>query len=543
MARVLPLLLLLCVVPVMGQDAPRVEGTVDVPVRSLEAVVSDAHGERISGLKAADFEVLEGSQPREITNFAESRSEAAQAAPRRVMLVIDNMSLTLANRKLFTSAARDFVQKTLAPTDRLAIVTLTTTATLRFPWSTDRDAATKVIDEIAKEASIGRAEMQRRRAEQDIKSTMTGDAIGASGARGSNVTFDSLTTSVRNYSSVAMNETSQAIVALGESLRFFDRSPGRKLVVLAGEGLPLRPGSDMWEYLESVRMSLDSGATGSTSLQRSARTAMPLNEASQFDISPMLRRIIGAAKAMGVMFYPMNPGTNEKSSGAVEDQDFTNTSADFAKTAGQAGGYKILARDTGGLSFNGSKPALAFDQIARDLQASYSIGYRSGADIDPDTIRLRTKSGQHVRFAIASGALSPEEAVQEIVASNHAGKSAGNDMHITLAADPAVADGAKRRVPLKVMIPVKSLKFDREGGEVVGAFNVYISTGDPKGNASDVTRQSQQLRWPADALPYLAEKNVTFAVDVVLEPGRDQISIGVMDVRSKSTGFEVIRVQ
>ena len=50
---------------------------------------------------------------------------------------------------------------------------------------------------------------------------------------------------------------------------------------------------------------------------------------------------------------------------------------------------------------------------------------------------------------------------------------------------------------MKVFIPVKSLTLTRDGGDYIGGFDVYVSTGDATGNASAVSRQKYQIRWPA----------------------------------------------
>lgn len=526
---------------VAAQEATN-SATIDVPVTSLDLVVTDAKGAHVTGLAKDDLEIVEGGQAREITNFAEVRSaDAAARAGRRILILFDNVTLTLANRKLFAAAARDFVETSLQARDRVLVASLTTDATVRQPWTSDRAAVLAMIDTIAKEAPVGRAEVQRRRLEQEIRNTRTGDAIAASGSRGSNVSFDAMSTAVRNYSAASMQESTQIVHAVGGALRFFDRTPGRKVMLIAGEGLPVRPGADMWEYLESIRMDITSGS-GSAALRRSAQAAVPLTEASQFDLAPTIRGVALAARRSGVVIYPLNPGRNEKAAGGAENQEFVNTTAEFATTAGQAGGYQLLARDSGGLAFTGMKPALAFAQIARDLDGAYSVGYRSSEAPKVGALTVRSKSGHRVRFTVAGGTLSPEEAISELVSAHHTSQPVANDLGITLSADPAVQDQKKRRVAVKVQIPVKNLKFDREGNEAVGGFNVFISPGDSKGNASEPIRQSQQLRWPADAVAYLAEKNVTFAVDVMLEAGRDQISIGVQDVKSNRTGFARIAV-
>lgn len=531
----------LAVLPSFAQQQPSSAASIEVPVTSLTAVVVDGKGNAVTGLKAEDLEVTVGGQVRPITNFSEIGSAPDVMAPRQVMFVFDNMSLTMPSRKPFVAAARTFARESLLPTDKVMVVALSQKPEIRLDWTTDRDELDHVLGAMEGEATVGRAELQRRRTEQELRSTLTGDQIGASSVRGSSTSFDALTTTVRNYAQVSMFESSQTAGSLSAALNWFDRGADRKLVVMAGGGLPVRPGADMWQYLESLRGDVSAGG-GSAAMRRSARNAVPLNESSEFNLAPMLREIGSSAKRRGIAIYALNPGNSENAAGAVENQRAGDLSSDFEKTAGSAGGYQMLAAATGGLAFNGTRPSVALPLVARDLRNGYSIGFRPAANDKPETAVVRAKNGMTVRTFLAATPASPEEIVQQSVIANHLVAPAKNTLKIALAADAAVADGAKRRVPLKVLIPVKSLKFANEGGEVVAGFNVYISTGDSKGNASDVNRQTQQLRWPADALPHLAEKSVTFAVDVVLEEGRDQISVGVLDLRSQESGFDRITI-
>lgn len=531
----------LSIAPLDAQQQPSTSAAIDVPVTNLTVVVTDGKGNAVTGLKAEDLEVTVNGQPRPITNFSEIGIGPSVMTPRQIMFVFDNTSLTMPSRKPFIAAARAFARESLLPTDKVMVVALSQKPEIRLDWTTDRDELDHVFGAVEIEATTGRAELQRRRTEQELRSTLTGDQIGASSVRGSSTSFDALTTTVRNYAQVSMFEASQTAGSLSAALNWFDRAADRKVVVMAGGGLPVRPGADMWQYLETLRGDVSTGG-GSAAMKRSARNATPLNESSEFNLAPMLREIGSSAKRRGIVIYALNPGNSENAAGGVENQRSIDLSSDFEKVAGAGGGYQLIAAATGGLAFNGTRPAVALPVIGRDLRNGYSLGFRPAASDKPEMAVVRAKSGSNVRTFLGAMPVSPEEMVEQTVIANHLVAPAANAMKIALAADPAVADGAKRRVPLKVMIPVKSLKFATEGSEVVGGFNVYISTGDSRGNASDVNRQTQQLRWPADALPHLMEKSVTFAVDVVLEEGRDQISVGVLDPRSQASGFERIAI-
>jgi hypothetical protein len=62
----------------------------------------------------------------------------------------------------------------------------------------------------------------------------------------------------------------------------------------------------------------------------------------------------------------------------------------------------------------------------------------------------------------------------------------------------------------------------------------FIANGDPLGNSSNVNTQRRLIRWPDGVTPASA---LTFRVNIPLEPGRSQISIGVTDEHSHEKGL------
>jgi hypothetical protein len=206
-------------------------------------------------------------------------------------------------------------------------------------------------------------------------------------------------------------------------------------------------------------------------------------------------------------------------------------------------GYQMLASLTGGVALLGGSADNSMAEIAKDLDSYYSVAYRTGSDA-PGTpqIDVKSKSGYRVRATLAALPPTRDNEMLDKVAANNIEKQP-NDLGISLAADPAVAtEDGRRTVAVRIMVPVKKLKLVKEGEFVTGGFNVYVSTGDDKGNTSEVSKQAHQIKWPAEALPSLIEKTITYKLNVVMEPGRSQISIGVMDQRSEQRGFERLGV-
>jgi hypothetical protein len=67
---------------------------VDVHLIGIDAVVTDAHGHRVHGLTAGDFEVLERGNPQSITNFSEygaTEAPSRDREPHSLLILIDSL--------------------------------------------------------------------------------------------------------------------------------------------------------------------------------------------------------------------------------------------------------------------------------------------------------------------------------------------------------------------------------------------------------------------------------------------------------------------
>ncbi|HEX6179414.1 MAG TPA: hypothetical protein VF057_13715, partial [Thermoanaerobaculia bacterium] len=102
-------------------------------------------------------------------------------------------------------------------------------------------------------------------------------------------------------------------------------------------------------------------------------------------------------------------------------------------------------------------------------------------------------------------------------------------------------DGQRRKIALRVLIPVDGLMLTPDGATFSGGFTVYVSSGNERGDATAVNRQSHDIRWSAADLPKLRGKKITFALDVAAPPELDTISVGVVDRSSGARGFARVK--
>ena len=97
--------------------------SVDVGLVILPVVVTDRHGEAVSGLHAKDFRLYDDGHPRQITIF-----EPADV-PATIGLVVDNSGSMLAKRAEVIAAGLEFA-RTSNPLDQMFVVNFNQTASL-----------------------------------------------------------------------------------------------------------------------------------------------------------------------------------------------------------------------------------------------------------------------------------------------------------------------------------------------------------------------------------------------------------------------------
>ena len=549
---------------------------INVQVTNLDVVVSDAKGNRVTGLTAADFEVLEDGQKRTVTNLSEvsrtvtTASESVQPAPRRILLVVDNATIALpARRKVFDATRKTLDQLLIRPSDRIAIATISRSITQRLGWTSDRAEIDKALTAVEKDAILPRADLLEL--ERSLDALMRdADAIAAGGGAGGGqptggipgdnpdapssgrsggggnrqlppVEFQQVISRGRTFAQNATNETKQTLAALNAGLSAFAAVPGgRKLVILVGGGLALNPGNAIFQRIESVRQQLElSGHKGFTNV----RTTNALAGTSAFDVTPQVDAVGATAKLRGVAIYAVNPEFGDRQTGSARSSFSGDNTAEFAVQASMLDGYQRLATATGGAAMIGRPAESALTEIREDLESYYSLGYRSEAPLTPKSrIEVKVKKGLRARATIASGAISRDWEVSDQVLANHLIEPA-NPMGIQVVMDPAVTEGEKRTIPLKILIPVNSLKLVKDGADYAASFAVFVSMGDKGGNGSDPNRQEQTFRWSEAQVAQVKGKTIGFAVNVEADADRDRISVGVLDQLSGAATFTRVMLQ
>jgi len=545
---------------------------IDVSITNVEIIATDARGNHVPGLTRDDFELYENGKLQPITNLFEASAGAgpdATAAPRRLVLYFDDSTLLPNNRKQLIPAMKKFVADVMTPRDQVMVATFNQSLKVRLPWTSDVAAAQSAIDAIGREAGGGSLrQAARNRIENDIQNVVRGDQAQSLSEGGRTLAgtapdadFRVILSNVRNYASSVNHDFGVSASALEALLGSLADVDGRKIVLIASESFPTRPGGEVFAYLESVRNAILSG-NGSEGLKRGARSTNVSSAASEFNTNEAILALGRAANGSGVTIYALDPDTGGRSGSGNVQQSGSDLQSGADGISG-VDGLQILARATGGMAWIGMKPAMALEKLRADFENYYSIGYRAAAGVARHAIEVKPKrAGVRVRTMHSIGVQAaaselPAPATASPVPVTPTVRTAESDMSdlvtsnlqtdqrndLGISADvvgEVVTEGDKRRVPVHVLIPASKITVVPEGAVFTGGFSVYVCTAGGQTEPSAVNQQSHDIRWTPEIIAQLDDRKMTFAIEVVLEKGRDLISVGVLDHRSQATGFSKI---
>jgi VWFA-related protein len=537
---VVVVVLLASVSPALAQ-APAPQMPKNGPVAMLSLVVTDSKGHHVPSLSKDDVQLSIGGEPVELAKFAERGAAGAPAGEmRRIAVLFDVTSLSAGARRQAADALRGFLTRTLRPGDLVVILGGGQSLRAMTSWTNNPAAIDKALERVCGESSTQLVSSQAV-AEKRIREIAT-DIQQADATGHTLYSFDALMDAARAYAAASYRDAEMSLEVISSAVSLF-RPRTRNVLIVVGGSLPRKPGDGVFQYVETIRTSALRGQRGSA-MQRGSQFSSPMGESSNFDLTPLFASVSTRSWRRGLAVYTITSEVSKDSGGGSEMGQSADSLAAFTNEAGRAGGYGLLADETGGVSFVGRSPADALDRIASDLESFYSAGVHPPAPISGmGDVAVKVRKGYAVRVLRGSaGSGTPADEMEGRVVANHLVRPTDNELGISLNAAPPVLDGEKRLVTVDVLIPINKLKLVPEGDTVKGEFTVFVSTGDPFGNSSRVSHQLKEIRWPATVLNQAGDKKLTFRVNVVLEPGRSQISIGVMDEHSHAKGFDRVSV-
>ncbi|HVR40710.1 MAG TPA: VWA domain-containing protein, partial [Thermoanaerobaculia bacterium] len=521
--------------------------SIDVRITNVDVVVTDAKGNRVTGLTKNDFELLEDGKPQPISNFYEVRANGASApatvadaatstepAPeppveirkRRVVFFIDNYSIHPFRRNEVFKAIDKQLDELVREGDEAMIATWCRGLQINQPFTSDRVLLRAAMNKVARDgATANSLASQKQLVKDKINFMLTAQSMGR-GRGGPQVSPDALASVVRAFADEVSLNAKLLIEAVNTTLTAMSGLEGKKAMVFAGAHLPDKPGADIFQWMRTIP------AMGNTNL---------IAESGHRSLTLDINKLARNANANGVTMYMID--TADPEGGSSESNELPDSVEGFTEFTNTAQAFQTIAKITGGVALTSSRNFdLAVRTVANDLASYYSLGYHTTGDSGSHRIVVRPKNHDYqVRSRSSYVAKSAEQQIEDRVVSNIFNAIPSPELAIQLATAKPVRVGSTYKIPITVTIP-PGLTLLPQGDDVEGGFTVYIAVGDTHGAMSQVSKHVQPIRITSASATEMMKKPLVYTSEVMVRPGELTMSVAVVDQVTNSAGFARTKV-
>jgi VWFA-related protein len=499
--------------------------SIEVSVVNLDVYVTDKKGEPITGLKKEDFQVFEDGNPVEISNFfAESRGTApapaasaglGQTAPERpvsqrlrLVVFVDDVNLTQANRMRILQNVEKFLHAELKPGDEVMLVRYDQKLDIRRQFTPDLKLVDGDIEAILNlPTDIRKYERSFNSALQSIGfSRLGGEAVG---------------TLVEGQLNAWAGEESimvqGALDALDSVVSWLAGVPGRKAILYVSDGLPITPGLDLYTIFTRAPQSAEA-----------TKRISPMS-AEKFDMTKRFRQLTSHASRNRVAFYPIEAYGTRNSEGSLFDS---------VSLAVRQAGLRFLADDTGGKALvNAADVPSALAKVADDFATYYSIGYQPNRPGDEAEHKIEVKvktRGAQVRYRQWYRDKPVSETVAEATLAVMRFGPEDNPLGAKLEVVPNQKPG---ETLVRVQVPISKLFLQPSGTSRQGQLRLYVvASGE---NSTTPVRQTKlvTVEVPEAEAAAGSKREYTHEIAIPLKPGYYALGVGIRDELAAATSY------
>lgn len=523
---------------------------VDVNVVNLEVFVTDRQGNPVTGLTAEDFRLFVDGEETPISNFyAEVDGDPARRTERpesprpadpaavvpastppeqvlRLTILVDNAHIRPSHRKRVFHHLREFLGRNLPPEAQVSVASLGKgqTLTIHSDFLANRAVLGNILDDLeASPVQDAGRDLERRQILSELFR-----AVGGRGFRsGQDV---SLLARIRAF---AQDEYEHSRVAL-ETLKRFVATlggiPGRRALLYVADGIPIRPGEDLfyaWTNSENIQAY---GAGNITEYRQ---------QIGNFDLTREFEELADRANANRVTFYVLDAAgdhANQVRGAATEGRVDTTVLSTFENNYREP--QELVAQATGGRRLEAS-PRLDRDleDVATDFTSFYSLGFEAKPSPEREWNELRVeivgRKDLQVRHRQQLRLKPREQGLAERTLSALLYGTGDNPLDVSVSTEPPELrnDGAAI-LPLKVRIPLAQLALIPQGESHTGELSIFVTTKDEAGNPRPVQRLPFHIRIPSDKIDEALKQRAEYTLPLVVRPGDQQVALGVADDRS-----------
>lgn len=576
--------------PPAVQAPPSFGAAVEVNVVNVDVYATDESGNRVTDLRKGDFQLFEDGKPVEISNFeainglpgvAPAPSPAASSPENSWNLIIffDNFNLSPGSRTRAVRQLREFLVRELVPSDRVALVTQDLSLKIRLPFSGDQASLLRALDELD-HLSVHGPEIDRdRKQAMDIMIAIHQGSMLEPQPQPCPL---NVAVPAHSFAASRRQEVLRAIDGLMMMVNSLSGVPGRKAVLHVSDGLPLKPGEELFQFLiglcgggtvygsaedpgvgsstvaESIqqrkpRPGADSGSSGVGAETQVVGAATyeaawqgPL-DAQSYSVAKELQALAAHANAQRVTLYTLQasglqaPDASEASSGPGE-RLFRFPAIGTALRANNRDSLQLLADETGGRSILDTNDFLPdLGRLLQDFESYYSLGYMPAHSGDgrehrlavkvkrPDT-RLRYRQSYRDKPAL-------EKTLDRTLAALLYGLE-DNPLQVTVEVGEQVPGPAGTfNVPIHLKIPLWKLAILNNETLFEGNLRLLVATRSEDGRSSPVRQIEVPLQIPRKQVLSAMGRFYVYTLTLQLQPGEQRVAVAIRDELAATTSY------
>ncbi len=535
--------LVFAVLPLFAQE--RLVESIEVRVVNVDVVVTDRNGNPVTGLTAKDFEVLEEKRPQTITNFYEVRGGSPASIetapsdappppaprPRSFILFVENRAMHPVLRRDVAAELKKFVDTQMRSGDRASVISWNLALSIDAPLTTDKAVIHAALDKVAETGTPASTKSEFARVQQRCAANLE---MARSGRMLMRMAYEDCIGDARIEAQRLTTFSRMLLNALDVAMATVAGVEGKKVLVMAGTELPVRPGLDMFQWAN--------GLFGPYMRGFDAAIQRPVDE--EKTQREMLETLGRSANAHGVTLYLLSVLMPTDTMSATSATGFVDNGGELLRSSNTEVSHETLAKLTGGTAEPMSRINHMFATIDRDLGSYYSLGYRPSADAKGDrNLIVRAKNRAYtVRARQTYAPKSSDDQMTDRVVANIFTPASDDGWKVELrTGTPQLVEKGRYSVPIEITAP-PTVTLLPQGTELAGGFTVFVAVGNPQGALSTTFKQPNAIRIKGAEEPAFRREPLVFTATLTVKEGENLLSVGVVDQVSNAVGFARGRV-
>ncbi len=371
---------------------------------------------------------------------------------------------------------------------------------------------------------------------------------------------------LRNYSrevdahaNLLRQQTAAAYYALSHLVNALGALPGRKALVYVSDGLPMRPGEELYYAVAEVTRHemLDLTAVDSTEARDASLAVRSAGLDALGDMAggrrgsrrssnsapDDLQTLASLANASQVSFYTIKPqgeigGMPPELAGEAAALYTPQLRSIRENNLGDT--LRVMASETGGVAVVGSDIEGLFGRVKEDFSSYYSLGYspKHSGDGKLHKIKVKVKMrGVRARYRTSYIDKPVDAKLADSTSAALLLELDDNPLGISLAALKALSAEKKGEwiVPVAVTIPLDGVTLVQQGGVFACDAQLYVAARDAEGKTAPV--QGMMLRIEVPSLEAARGQSYTARFNLKLREGAQRVAVGLVEPIAGTASF------